>query len=116
MILIPVDEGYAFDYLSILEVKTKAMGSKKSALAFEECSSVLKNQIGEDKFFEVIASTEYSNIVKANTETFNAVESVRRGNGVTAKEVDDCNMNRYHAKTALQKKFFSNSNQIEEKS
>ena len=43
----------------------------------------------------------------ANNKTFDAVEKARYGGDITAKEVDDCNMERYHAKVALQKEFFN---------
>lgn len=116
MISILVDEGYAFDYLSILFVKSTSLNSSKSAKAFEECKSHIKSQIADDKFLDIIRSIEYQNLITANIETFNAVERARKGFSITAKEVDDCNMKRFQAKVDLQKKFFNESCQIEEKS
>ena len=38
---------------------------------------------------------------------FDAVERARYKNDITAKEVDDANMERHYAKITLQNKFFS---------
>lgn len=103
-----VDLGYAFDYFAILEIK-----NKRGILAekiFNNIKTNLINEIGSTNFTEITLSNEYKNLVQANEKTFEAVEKARYGN-ITAKEVDDCNMERYNAKIALQKRFISCNNE-----
>ena len=104
MISLLVDECYAFDYLSILEVKKNANQDDNND-NWTKCMNNLKSQLG-DKFMEILMSKEYDILYKANLSTFDAVAKARSGGNVTAKEVDDCNMERYRAKVSLQKKFF----------
>jgi hypothetical protein len=102
MIDLSVDECYAFDYLSILEVKKNI--SLQHEISFIKCCNKLKQQLGY-QYDIIIASEEYEHLLKSNKKTFDAVEKARYGT-ISAKEVDDCNMERYHAKMALQKRFF----------
>ena len=44
-------------------------------------------------------------MVEVNKKTFNAVEKARYGD-ISAKEVDNCNMERYNAKKDFQNTFF----------
>lgn len=97
-----VDLGYAFDYYSILEIKTTLNFLKQEIL--DEVAEHIKSQFQPDEFDQIIQSTEYSNLLDANKKTFDAVERARYGT-ITAKEVDNCNMLRYNAKIALQKAF-----------
>ena len=46
MINLPVDEAYAFDYLSILHVKKNI--NEQVGSSWKECFDYIKNQIGED--------------------------------------------------------------------
>lgn len=105
MINICVDEGYAFDFLSILEIKKNK--SIQSMENWQSCFNYLKAQLPNDIFNLIINSQEYAHMVTINKKTFDAVERARYGQ-ITAKEVDDANMERYHAKINLQNKFFSN--------
>jgi len=104
MINLKVDEAYAFDYLSILEVKK--IKSAKSHDAWSDCLTYLKNQFSQEKWFLIINSEEYRKMIQANQLTFNAVDKAKN-NEVTAKEVDYCNFQRHTAKQNLQKKFFN---------
>jgi hypothetical protein len=113
MILIPVDEGYAYDVLAICHVKyTKQIPNSKENyyLIFEE----IKKQLGKIHN-EVLGSQEYINLINANVETFDAVEKARYGE-ISAKEVDNLNMKRFECKKKLQEKFFPNSTILEKKS
>lgn len=112
MIKIPVDEGYAYDYLAILEVKLVRMNKGKEyySIFYDELSF----QVGKEKHQTIIQSQEYNNCVTVNLKCFDIVEAARYGT-VSSKEVDDVNMERYNAKVALQKKFFD-SEVIEVKS
>jgi hypothetical protein len=104
MVSINVDEAYAFDYLSILEVK-----KQKSSLGIEtwsKCYVNLQIQFNSEKWFLMINSEEYKNMIKANELTFEAVDKAKN-NEVTAQYVDYCNFQRYTAKQNFQKKFFN---------
>ena len=51
-------------------------------------------------------------MVAVNQKTFTAVNKARYGK-ITAKEVDNCNLERYNAKQKLRNKFFPKSNKTE---
>lgn len=104
-IFLLVDYGYAFDYLAILQVKKRRIGSELSCTNFHKCSDLIKIQIGESLFFDIVNSDEYINLVSINDQIFNLVESAR-DNKVTAKYVDQLNTLRFEAKKILQRKFF----------
>lgn len=106
MINLKVDEAYAFDYLSILEIK-KGLNDlcQKN---WENCFSYIAEQIGRDKMNQIINSSEYQLMINTNKLTFDAVEKARYGN-ISAKEVDDANMLRHKRKLELQSKFFNNN-------
>lgn len=107
MISILVDEGYAYDYLAILNVKYKKFNNEKTLHARNLCNEHLLGQIPEDKHIDILNSEEFKNLFNVNFETFNAVEKARYGE-ISAKQVDDLNMKRYYCKVALQNKFFPN--------
>ena len=97
MINLLVDEAYAFDYLAILKVK-------KSKL-YETILNELNYELDVGLIEDILKSKEFSDMVDANQKVFNCVELARYGN-ITAKELDNANMGRHHAKVALQKKYF----------
>ena len=116
MLYLKVDEGYAFDYLSILHVKNKKINSEKTSILYTSCHINLEKQINDNKLWsKIISSEEYIKLIYSNLKTFNAVEQARYGT-ITAKEVDDLNMERFYAKKQLQDKFFPQSEQLEVKS
>ena len=104
MINILVDEAYAFDYLSILEVKKQK--SSASNNAWVKCHAHLQKQFHSEKWMSMLCSKEYKNMIKANELTFNAVDKAKN-NEVTAQYVDHCNYQRHVAKQNFQKKFFN---------
>ena len=104
MINLLVDEAYAFDYLSILEVKKEK--SKTSNDTWNTCYMYLKNQFDSQKWLSIINSEEYKDMIKANQLTFIAVNKAKN-NEVTAQYVDYCNYQRHVAKQNFQKKFFT---------
>jgi len=110
MIKLLVDEGYAFDYLAILEVKKN--NNPEQSEVWMSCSSYLSSQFPQSIWHVLISSEEYRKMVEVNQKTFNAVEKARYGE-ITAKEVDECNMQRFEAKQAFRNKFFPKSNQSE---
>lgn len=106
MINLKVDEAYAFDYLSILDIKKNL--NKDCYNAWQKCFDYIQEQIDKNKMNEIIGSIEYKNMTDTNKLTFDAVEKARYSKGITAKEVDDINMVRHKRKLELQKKFFDN--------
>ena len=107
MINLQVDEGYAFDYLSILEVKNSHINNQQTKKNLEDCSNLLKVQLG-DIFFKIIESEEYKNLIRANNNSFLIIDRVRDGEKVSAKEVDALNTQRFTHKKNLQRLFFNN--------
>jgi hypothetical protein len=105
MILLEVDEAYAFDFLSIIHIKKNI--NLDAYDHWVECFSYIEKQIGKIKMIEIVNSIEYRNLIEANQLTFDAVEKARYGS-ITAKEVDEANMLRYKTKKELQNKFFNN--------
>jgi hypothetical protein len=89
---------------------------KKQLFSSEKLDSVMSaraimvdeicNQIGDDRFDEIISSEEYLNLIKANNLVFNLVDQTKTEGGL-AKQVDDANYNRYLKKQNLQNKFFT---------
>jgi hypothetical protein len=104
MITILVDEAYAFDYLSILEIKKQK--SSNNVQAWLNCWSHLQNQFEREKWLSMIYSQEYKDMINANQLTFEAVDKAKN-NEVTAQYVDYCNYQRHIAKENFQKKFFN---------
>lgn len=107
MINLPVDEAYAFDYLTILQVKSE-VNPQNPALraAYDACLAALRAQLG-DSTDTILHSPEYAALLASNRLTFDAVDRAHSGDSITAKEVDDCNMQRFSCKMALQRRFFS---------
>jgi hypothetical protein len=114
MVNILVDEGYAYDFLAILMIKNFKNKTENSFLE-KQCDEYLRSQIGENKHLHILDSEEFKKLILANSKTFDAVELARYGN-ISAKEVDNLNMERYNCKVSLQKKFFPESIVLEKKS
>lgn len=103
MINLLVDEAYAFDYLSILEIKKNI--SLANDRSWSICYSYLQSQFDTEKWQSMINSDEYKKMIEANTLTFEAVDKAKK-NQVAARDVDFCNYKRYVAKQKFQIKFF----------
>jgi hypothetical protein len=83
---IEVDEGYAFDYLSILCIKKVKIRSKDNIKIWKDCFLFLKKQVKDETLWDkIIKSKEFKNLKKANLETFNCVEKARYGK-ISAKK------------------------------
>jgi hypothetical protein len=109
MIKVSLDEAYVFDMLAILDVKKQLFSSEKLDSVLSARAIMVDeicNQIGDDKFHEIISSDEYSNLIEANNFVFNLVDQTKAEGGL-AKQVDDANYNRYLKKQNLQNKFFT---------
>ena len=112
MINLLVDEAYAFDYLSILQIKLANNPSVSKKNTYIECKQHLQSQL--HNFEKIVSSKEYYDLLISNQSTFDLIDQLRSGKKVTAKEIDDANMDRYYKKQALQNAFF-NSSMKEEK-
>jgi hypothetical protein len=87
MVKISVDEGYAFDILSI----------------YEE----LKAQLGQEKLSEIINSSEYDELYTENQTTFVLVDAIRASDeNSIGKDIDLNNLRRFECKRKLHNKFF----------
>ena len=104
MITIKVDEAYAFDYLSILDIKKQKYENNHETWIC--CYNHLRDQFDSDKWYSMIHSKEYQDMLFANLKTFEAVDKAKT-NEVDAKHVDQCNYQRHIAKINFQKKFFN---------
>jgi len=121
-----VDEGYAYDYLAILSIKNVENPSTKNDENYLKCLNCITKQVAgnhslnevmHNKHQEIIYSSEYMDLLKANQQVFRAIEIVRHSAGVpnvdgidiAAKEIDGLNMKRYNCKAVLQNKFFPQS-------
>lgn len=110
MIILPVDESYAFDYLAILYVKAKkGMDVQEEADRVEQC---LKRQI--ENIGDILESKEFDNMVKVNEKTFAAIDAAHE-NKISASEVQKVNHERFLAKRALQTKFWPSEPMLERK-
>jgi hypothetical protein len=98
MLSILVDEAYAFDYLAILIVKNSEVT--------QLIRSNLQQQLPENLFNDIMSSDEFKGMIDANQHVFNCVERARYGS-ISAKELDDANMQRHYAKIKLQQRFFN---------
>lgn len=119
MIKISVDEGYAFDILSIFEVKvnncTDTAKVQSSKDGFYKLHEELLNQLGYVKMYEIINSQEYRDLYNENLTTFTLVDKIRASDEVSiGKDIDLNNLRRFECKRKLQSRFF-NTNMVETK-
>jgi len=105
VITIQVDEGYAFDHLSIIGVKLDCSSNSANKKNYDEASKNITQQIGVDLFRQIVESKYYTDLFNCNKKIFKLVDEAKQ-NLVKASEVDDANYERYVLKKALQEKFF----------
>lgn len=111
MVEIHVDEAYAFDILSIYDVKIRnCTDSHKvdiSKDAYKKLYVDLAKSIGTARMIDIIRSDEYSRLRDANEKTFYLVDKIRISDEVSiGKDIDNTNMKRFFCKKQLQEKFF----------
>jgi len=102
MIDIPFDEAGAFDLLSIAQIK-RQYGLDAP---YKQLILAIKLGIGTELALQIIASPEYDALFAANQYMWLIQEQSMRDE-CKASDVDKQNQARYHAKQALQKRFFS---------
>lgn len=111
MIKISLDEAYVFDMLSIFQVKINVFTGEKLNTTLSAMSDLIEEiveQLGKEKYDDIVSSLEYIEMVDANKKVFDLVDIVKNDNGL-AKQTDDANYERYLKKIALQNKFFTNN-------
>ena len=117
MIKVTIDEASAFDMLSILEVKLigeyKLDNVKKKKLNenYELLKGEIIEQIGEDKFNEILDSEEYRFLLASNNVVFQMIDKVKESKAreaQTSKIVQSMNDDRFRLKSKLQTQFFNN--------
>lgn len=102
-----VDEAYAFDYLSILEVKYKKNPSSKNETNIKNCMINLHKEV--KNFPEIHSSHEYAVLREINQKVFEAID-ILKNRDISASVVDNLNYQRFLAKQKLQEKFFPQNN------
>lgn len=107
MIKISVDEGYAFDCLSILEVKNRFSPSEESGEKLRVFEKNIKDQIGP-VFFTIKASKEYGNLYKTNEFLFAKIDESKKGR-VPASYIDYLNWVRFIHKSSINDSFFKDT-------
>lgn len=99
-----LDAAFIFDMYSIIIVKLeKGLADEDESHRF--LSGIIHN-IGHELAEEIISSEEFSDLIEANSKTFDAV-NLARTDDILASEVDKLNTIRFKCKAALQKKFFN---------
>lgn len=110
MLNILVDESYAFDFISILDVKLRRFPYVKQVNDQRDIIvNSLKMQLGESLMNEILSSDEYKACIDANEIMFDLVDKAKKDE-VTAQDVDYGNYRRCEAKKRLQMKFFNSGN------
>lgn len=107
MINIIVDEGYAFDLLSILKIKSDFYPDKNLD-TYNNLFDLIKSQIGIEKFNTIIESNFYLELLIENQKMWNIINEINNGLKIDGVEINTINSSRYEKKRNLQKHFFDN--------
>lgn len=111
---IPVSPAYAYDFLSILQVKFDLTKDLKVSLNYLEVYDHIMKEVGPKLHMEIINSREYFELVTVNTHLYNLVDAAKK-DLVKASDVDKLVYERFLAKMALQNKFFPDLEYKEQK-
>ena len=107
MINIKVDEAYAFDMLSVLDIKKK--NSLTDKYNFDTMCNDIKNEVGPTLFEKIMNSSLYCEMVKVNKTIYDLIEVIRKGViKLDATVMDDANTERFKIKRKLQSEFIFN--------
>ena len=109
MIKISIDEAAAFDILSIFEVKNENRYiDNLNDKNYLKLQWEIENQIGSDKFNEILESEEYLALKFINRDIFHLIDYVKKHpKKIFFESADKLNYSRYKYKTLLQEKFFN---------
>ena len=107
MIKFKVEEAWAIDSLSVLEIKLDKFPENPIVRNnYYNFYDNLETQFGQRKFRDIISSFEYEDLKNVNLLNFDAVDKARANGDITAKAVDLLNLERHRCKQVIQKKFF----------
>ena len=107
MINLIVDEAYAFDYLSVLEIKKN--NSLKDHQYYSMIFDHVRLEVGNETFDRIIASKIYHEMIDANKKIYDLIDDIRiKKINMDAKIVDDANNQRFFLKRKLQQTYFAN--------
>lgn len=112
MIELCVDEGYAMDMLSILQVKNELSPSEQSNQSYEKFKNSLISKFDEEIFYKILNSIEYKNLKQTNSDIFKSVDLAKK-NLVRASFIDYLNWVRFFWKTQIN--IILNTKQFENK-
>ncbi len=85
MISVSVDEAYAYDMLSILQVKNLRVLTEDGVRSFERLTNELSFQVGSSLHETILGSPQYETLLTINAALFDALEMIKR----TDKHYDD---------------------------
>lgn len=113
--VIEVDCSYAYDFLSIYEVKAAMCPTDKiSVKNVKQTREFLIRQLGQNVNEVIMESEEYEELLQVNLQLYQQVDAVKE-NPCLGKVVDDLVYKRRLAKIALQEKFFPGTELSERK-
>lgn len=105
MISITVDEGYAFDLLSILKIKSDFYPDKNLDI-YNSLFDLIKSQIGTEKFNTIIESNFYLELLIENQNMWDTISQINNGVKIDGIKINTMNFTRHEKKRNLQKYFF----------
>lgn len=100
-----VDLAYAFDFLSILQVKADQLQDDISFNNFKYQKDYIAKQVKLLLFKKIIDSKEYKDLYSVNKNLWDSINLIKTKK-ITAKYIDDLNYQRWIIKNKLQKRFF----------
>lgn len=104
---LPVEPGYFFDFVSILQVKYNHARTLANSAAFEFYCLELDKCYGEALAAQVLSSYEYKRLLVANEAIYMAQEHIMKHEEIIDSEaLIKLNTIRFRKKAELQKKFF----------
>lgn len=108
MINLLVDEAYAFDFISVLDIKKT--NSSKDQENFNITCDYIRSQIGHELFDLIINSDVYHLMININKKIYDLIDDIRiLHKQMDAKIVDDINTQRFFLKRKLQEQFFNDN-------
>lgn len=100
-----VDLAYAFDFLSILQVKADEIKDDISFNNFKYQKDYIAKQVKPLLFKKIIDSKEYKDLYSVNKNLWDSINLIKTKK-ISAKYIDDLNYQRWIIKNKLQKRFF----------
>jgi hypothetical protein len=108
MVRIDLDEGYAYDLLSIAAVKVAKKPVEQNLRNHHRLEDQLVSQVGGLVHSRILSSEEYNALYHTNLALFNHIDDMkaREPRLSDAQLVDQYNYARYTHKRAIQERFF----------